>query len=186
MSCNCNSGAPVCGCNPCAETPVKTQYLGEVPIDALDSLPEFLLGERDIEDPVSGDIKRTLSRIPSGRLFPNANMDNIIGIDANNVAIVVPENQVRAVYIKNEGSVHTMQYADEAHRATMLALGEMANVMLVQNAGFVNIPAGHDYIVGAEYWAGDNGEPVTNKAVGTHLFTPISRTKLAVNIYYKD
>lgn len=184
-TCNCggNCGGN-CGCG--CHKDVKTQYIGELPIDNLESVADYFLAERDVEDPATGNIVRSFVRVPGGKLFPNANMDNIVAIETNNVAIEVPENQVRAVYIKNEGSANTMQYADEGHRATMLALGEMAGLMLVQNTGFVNIPHGHRYIVGVDYYAGENGEPVANLSHGTHLFTPISSTKLAVNIYYKD
>ena len=59
----------------------------------------------------------------------------------------------------------------------------MDNMMRVQNCGFVNIPEGHNYIIGVQYYLGENGEPVTDSTVtGQELFILVSRTKLAVNM----
>jgi len=47
----------------------------------------------------------------------------------------------------------------------------------------VNLPGGHDYIVDAQYYLGENGEPVTDASItGQPLFVPISNTKLAVTL----
>jgi hypothetical protein len=63
-------------------------------------------------------------------------------------------------------------------------LGKHAdNLMRVQNTGFVNIPEGHQYIVDAQYYLGENGQPVTDSSItGQKLFIPVSNTKLAVNM----
>ena len=65
-----------------------------------------------------------------------------------------------------------------------LMLGEyIDNVMRVQNTGFVNIPEGHQYIVGVQYYLGTDGEPVADSTVtGQKLFIPVSGTVLAVNM----
>jgi hypothetical protein len=53
--------------------------------------------------------------------------------------------------------------------------------MRVQNTGFVNIPEGHQYIVDATYYLGENGEPTTDSTItGQKLFIPVSNTKLAI------
>lgn len=164
---------------------VETVNIANVAIDTLASLPDYILAERDITDDSTGNIKRTPVRVPSAKLFPNVNNDNVIGLAINNTAITVPENQVRAGYIENAVGANIMQYAGAGHAATFLMLGlHVDNVMRVQNTGFVNIPAGHSYIVGADYWLGENGEPVTDSTItGQHLFTPVSGTVLAVDIH---
>ena len=163
---------------------VEVKNIGDVAIDTLASLPDYLLGERDVENESTGVIKRTPVRIPSAKLFPNANNDNVIGLAVNNTAITVPDNQVRAGYVENGVGANIMKYADASHKAVFLMLGLHAdNIMRVQNTGFINIPEGHSYIVGAEYFVGENGEPVTDNTItGQKLFIPVSSTVLAVNM----
>jgi len=163
---------------------VETVNIANVAIDTLASLPDYILAERDITDDSTGNIKRTPVRVPSAKLFPNANNDNVIGLAINNTAITVPENQVRAGYVENAVGANIMKYAGASHAATFLMLGlHVDNVMRVQNTGFVNIPAGHSYIVGAQYYVGENGEPVTDATItGQKLFIPVSGTVLAINM----
>lgn len=163
---------------------VKTVKLADVAIDTLALLPDYILAERDIEDEPTGNVKRTIVRVPSGKLFPNATQDNVTGLEINNTALTVPEEQVRAGYIANEVGANIMKYAGEGHPAMFLMLGEYTdNVMRVQNCGFVNIPEGHQYIIGVQYYLGTDGEPVTDATVtGQKLFIPVSRTKLSVNM----
>ena len=163
---------------------VETVNIADVAIDTLASLPDYFLAERDILDQASGNVKRTPVRVPSATLFPNANNDNVIGLEVNNAIITVPENQVRAGYISNEPGALVMKYADASHAAMFLMLGlHVDNIMRIQNTGFVNIPEGHSYVVGAQYYLGNNGEPVTDSTItGQKLFIPISNTKLAVNM----
>ena len=172
MSCNCNNK-------------VKTVKIADVAVDTLNSLPDYILAERDVLDESTGETKRALVREPADKLFPNANNDNVAGEAINNLAIVVPEGQVRAGYIKNEVGMNTMQYAGSDHAAVFLMLGLHAdNIMRIQNAGFVIIPGRHSYIVDAQYYLGEDGEPVTDSTItGQKLFIPISDTKLAINMY---
>lgn len=165
--------------------PTKTEYIADVPIDSLASLPDFMLAERDVEDVTTGNVARTLVRVPAQKLFPQGNYANIAAIEANNFAITVPDNEVRAGYVSNEGNANVVKYADASHSPVFLMLGFSTDLLLVQNTGIVNIPEGHNYIVGVDYWAAEDGsgEPVTNNASGQHLFIPISSTQLAVNIY---
>ena len=163
---------------------VETVNIGDVAIDTLASLPDYFLAERDVTDDATGVVKRTPVRVPSATIFPNANNDNVIGLAVNNNTITVPENQVRAGYISNEPGALIMKYADASHKAVFLMLGlHTDNIMRVQNTGFVNIPEGHSYVVGAEYYVGENGEPVTDSTItGQKLFIPVSSTVLAVNM----
>lgn len=168
----------------CCNNKVETVNIADVAIDNLASLPDYILAERDVTDEATGVVKRTPVRVPSATLFPNVNNDNVIGLAVNNTAITVPENQVRAGYIENAVGANIMRYADGSNAAVFLMLGyHTDNVMRVQNTGFVNIPAGHSYVVGAQYYLGEDGEPVTDSTItGQKLFIPVSGTKLAINI----
>lgn len=159
---------------------IGVQRLRDYPIDNLESIPDYILAERDIEDESDGSIKTAIVRVPGLKLFPNANMDNITGLAANNAGIVIPENQVRACRIVNDGSQITMQYADTNNRAQFLAVGQVADTTLVQNTGFVILPNGHEYVPGVTYYVGDNGEPTADSTSGQKLFIPVSKTKLAI------
>ena len=166
-------------CNP----KVTTVYAGDIPVDNLASLPDYFLAERDVEDQESGNILRTPVRVPSAKLFPTANMDNVTALETNNTAITVPENQVRAGYIANEPGANIMRYADDTHAPMFLMLGAYTDgTMLVQSTGFVNIVEGHHYIVGSDYYVGENGEPTTDSSSGKKLFIPVSNTKLMINM----
>jgi hypothetical protein len=160
---------------------VKTINIADVAIDNLATLPDYFLAERDVEDATTGNVVRTPVRVRSSDIFPNANNDNVIALPINN-DITIPENQVRAGYIKNEVGAPTMQYAGTSHAAVFLMLGKHAdNLMRVQNTGFVNIPEGHQYIIDATYYLGENGEVVTDSTItGQKLFIPVSNTKLAI------
>lgn len=163
---------------------VKTINIADVAIDNMATLPDYFLAERDVEDVTTGNIVRTPVRVRSSDIFPNANNDNVIALEINNSAITVPANQVRGGYVENGVGANIMRYADASHAAVFLMLGKHTdNLMRIQNTGFVNIPGGHSYIVGAQYYLGANGEPVTNSAItGQKLFIPVSNTKLAVNM----
>ena len=164
---------------------VDTQYIGSVPVDTLETLPDFLLAERDVIDESTGNIARTLVREPSEKLFPNGNYANITAIQANNTAINIPEGEVRAGYVSNQGQANVVKYADASHNPMFLMLGFTTDMLLIQCTGFVNIPEGHPYnIIGAQYYAAadGSGEPVTDSASGQKLFIPISRTQLRVNL----
>lgn len=165
----------------CNKPRVKTINIADVAIDNLATLPDYFLAERDVEDAATGNITRTPVRVRSVDIFPNASNDNVIALPINN-AITVPENQVRAGYIKNEVGMPTMQYAGPSHEASFLMLGNHTdNLMRVQNTGFVNIPEGHQYIIDATYYLGENGEPTTDATItGQKLFKPLSNTYLAI------
>lgn len=161
---------------------VKTINIGDVAVDNLATLPDYILAERDVEDATTGNVVRTPVRVPSVALFPNANNDNVIALAKNNTALTVPEGQVRAGYIANEVGANVMKYAGTDHNAVFLMLGDYADgLMRVQNTGFVNIPEGHQYIIDSVYYLGENGEPVTDSSItGQKLFVPVSNTKLAI------
>ena len=82
-----------CGCE--NNKKVKTVKIGDVAIDNLASLPDYILAVRAVEEASTGEIKDAIVRVPSETLFPNASQDNVVGEAINNLAITVPENQVR-------------------------------------------------------------------------------------------
>lgn len=168
-----------CGCK---NKVTRTEYLGDIPLDSLDSLPDAFLAERDVEDPNSGDTIRTLTRVPAGRLFPSGTYDNVTTLAPNNDALEIPENQVRAGRVANLASTIQVQYADVENPAQFLMIGTLAGLVLIQPVGVVNIPATHSYVIGAQYYTGENGEPTTDDASGQKLFIPISKTQLLINL----
>lgn len=160
---------------------IETQHVRELPIDTLDSLADYFYAERVLPDPNTGNMIHSIVKVPGNKLFPTATMDNVTAIEANNT-INVPEGQVRACRIVQEASVNKVLLADTTHKAHFLALGTRTGMLLIQNTGFVNIPATHRYIIGAQYYVGADGEPTTSTASGQKLFVPISATKLAMNM----
>ena len=168
----------------CTNQSVETQYIGELPVDTLASLPDYFLAARDVLDEATGNTVGSIVSVPTAKIFPHASMDNVFALEMNNAAMIVPEKQVRAVYIRNAGNAYVMDYADSTHRPFVLAIGRLNDdLMLCQNSGVVNIPEGHDYVIGQQYYVGEDGEPVTSNASGYKLFIPINGTQLAVNLF---
>lgn len=161
---------------------IKTVNIADVAIDNMATLPDYFLCERDVEDITTGNIVRTPVRVRSSDIFPNANNDNVIAIAINNDIIDVPANQVRAGYVDNQPGANVIEYAGPSNPAVFLMLGKHTdNTMRIQNTGFINIPEGHSYVVGATYYLGEDGNVSTDSSItGQKLFIPISNTKLAV------
>lgn len=164
--------------------PVDTVYIADVPVDTLASLPDYILAERDVEDVTTGNIARTLVRVPAEKLFPNGNYANVAAIQPNNTALDIPEGQVRAGYVSNEGSANVAKYSDASHTPAFLMIGFSTDLLLVQSTGIVNILEGHQYVVGQQYYdaADGTGEPTTDATSGRKLFIPISQTQIAINL----
>lgn len=161
--------------------PVESVYLGDIPVDTLDALPSYMLAERDVTDPNTNKVIRSITRIPAAKLFGGGTMDNVATIEPNNT-ITVPENQVLAGRIVNNGSYNTVELTTATNEPDFLIIGNLADQLLIQSTGFVYFPEGHQYIVGQQYYSGENGMPTTNDASGHKLFKAISSTKLVVNL----
>lgn len=174
-----------CGCNRQNEKDLRTVYLEDIAIDTQVALPEFLLAERVTTDPMSGDRLHTITRLPMGRVMPNGTQENIFALSSNNDTLEVPTNQVRAGFVNNLGNGYAVQYDDATNVARFLILRlSDTNLAYCQSTGIVNLPGGHDYIVGADYYAtaDGTGEPTTASDSGRHLFYVLSRTQLLVDI----
>lgn len=168
-----------CNCN---KKPYTVESIHNVDIDDLATVPDYFIGAREIEDPQTGTSKITPVRVPGARVMPTGNLANVAAVVTNNTQISVPEGQVRAGYIDTQPGGNIMRYADGTHRAMFLMIGDYTNgKMLVQFTGFLNIPNGHQYITGMQYYLGENGEPVTDSASGQKLFMPIDDTLIMVN-----
>lgn len=169
-------------CDKCNKKKIETQYIGDVQIDVLPDLPEFLLAERDVEDELSGDTVRSLVRIPTKRIVPNGNLDNIFAVTANNAELTIPEGQVKAGAVANLGSSYAVVEASDDNHTMFIMVGRDEKVVYAQTSGVINILCGHDYVLLAQYYRGENGEPTTDSASGERLFIPISKTQLLVNM----
>ena len=165
--------------NDCTK-PIETIYLGDLDVDTLDSVPDYILAERDVVDPNTSKTIRAMVRVPGDKLFGGGNFDNVTTIEPNNT-IVTTEGQVLAGRIVNNGSYHTVELANASTDVDFIIIGSLGDQLLIQNSGFIYIPNGHSYIIGQQYYAGENGVPTTASG-GKKLFRPISTTKLAVNI----
>lgn len=167
----------------CKNKGITTKYVGDVPVYA-ESMPDYFLGVQEITDGQTGDVTRAFVQTPASKVVPNGSFDNVIVLDTNNTELEVPTGQVRAGRINNTGSAYVMTYDDAGHAPQFLMLGDYYGQMMVQNTGFVNIPGGHEYIVGQEYYASADGTglPTTDNTSGRKLFIPVSSTQLAVSM----
>lgn len=167
----------------CDKKPYTITSINDLDIDDLATVPDFFLGIRTLEDPSDGSITSTPVRVPGLRVMPTGNLANVVALVTNNEALVVPDGQVRAGYMDVQPGGNIMKLADTTHQAMFLMVKNYVNgKMLVQSTGFLSIPEGHNYIVGTQYYAGENGEPVTDSTVtGQKLFMPLDNYLLNVN-----
>lgn len=163
------------------QKPIKALHISEFDVDTLETLPDYLLAERNLTDPATGDTISALVRLPMSRVVPNGTLDNIFALETNNPAIVVPENQVRAVRMTAVGGTGIMEYADASHVAQFLAIGEQTGQMLCISHGILNLP-NHEFILGANYYVGPNGVPTTDDQYDQLLFTVVSHNKILVRL----
>lgn len=171
------------GCN---HKDIKTQYIGDVQIDMLSTLPEFLLGERDVEDELSGDTVRSLVRVPTSRIV--ADDGNTFQIDlGNNEDINVPAGQVRAGFLYYDGDYVSVQYgySEFVPCAQFLIIKQEGKIITCQRSGVVKFPEGHEYTPGMQYFldGANDGVPSTDAGVYT-LFVPINGNELLIDMGY--
>lgn len=164
------------------EKPIKAMSINSFDIDTLETLPDFLLAERDLPDPATGETISMLVRLPAQKALGGGNLDNVFALETNNQAITVPEGQVRAVRMTAVGGTGIMEYADATHPAQFVAIGEQAGQMLCISHGILNFVEPHDYILASDYYAGPNGVPTTDSTSGQLLFTVVSRNKILIRL----
>lgn len=163
--------------------PYTITHVSELDVDDLATIPDYFLGVRTLEDPADGDVIYTPVRIPGARVMPTGNLANVTALDTNNPALEVPEGQVLAGYYDAQPGGNVMRLAESAHPAMFLMLKNYANgKMLVQTNGFLTFPNGHQYIPLAQYYLGDNGQPVTDSTItGQKLFFVLDENTLNIN-----
>lgn len=179
-----------CGCNrpykdkhACEETSV--QELAELPIYDLDSLSNLnLLTEYPALDEATGKVLHSIVRLPLNRVIPNGDLEGKFTLAANNDSLTITEGQPLPAYVTLDGSIARVMPADGGHKAKFLVLGEYSEgLVLCQATGVVNYLAGHDLIVGADYYlAKDGGFTTSASETGQHLFYVLSSTKILVNL----
>lgn len=159
---------------------IHTMYIGNFPVDTLDSVPDYMLAERDVLGPNTNETVRSLVRVPGAKLFGGGTMDNVTTIEPN-TTFTVEDGQPIAAYASNEGSYNVVKRADANHAPQFFIIGTLGDLLLIQNAGFITYNEGHSYIVGQTYYLNtEDGTPTTSSASGVKLFVPISTTKLAI------
>lgn len=168
-----------CNC----KKPYTVESIHDVDIDDLATIPDYFIGVREVADPSTGNSIMTPVRIPGARVMPTANLANVVALDINNTTLEIPENQVLGGYYDIQPGGNVMRLADATHPAEFLMLGKYTDgKMLVQTTGFLTINAGHQYIMGQQYYLGENGEPVTDSTItGQKLFKPLTDTLVNIN-----
>lgn len=168
-------------CDKCTK-PITVEPIQDQPVDTLENLPDFFLAERIITSPETGQRVSAMTRVPSERLFGNGkNMDNVTTLEPNNT-ISVPENQVLAGRVVNNGSYNVVELTTANSEPDFLIVGTLGDLVLVQSTGFVVFPNGHQYIAGQQYYSGENGLPTTSPDSGHKLFKAISDNKIVINM----
>lgn len=164
-------------------TPYSTIHASELDVDDLATIPDYFLAIRTLTDGETGNTIYSPVRVPGQRVMPTGNLANVIALATNNTAIEVPENQVLAGYLDVQPGGNMVKLAGESNAAQFLLVGNYTNgKVLIQSTGFLNIPAGHTYIPGTQYYLGGNGEPTTDSSVtGQKLFLPLDDYYLMIN-----
>lgn len=156
----------------------------DLPIDTFESAPDYFLTVRTKQDK-NGAVKHQLMYTPGASVVPMQNMANVRPLPANNPALTVASGQVLPAYIENTGTTNIIRAADEMHPAQFLVLSVTDNnTAMCQNCGWVEMPVGHKYIIGTNYYRSNKeGEVTTDPSqTGQYLFTPVGRFTLALEI----
>lgn len=169
-------------CDNCNK-PYTVEHILDTDIDDLATIPDYFIGVRTIENPSTGVVIATPVRVPGARVMPTGNLANVIAITTNNATLEIPDNQVRGGYIDIQPGGNIVRLADSTHPAMFLMVGNYTDTkMLIQTTGFLNIPAGHNYIVGTQYYLDEVGSPTTDSTTtGQKLFMPMDDYTLNVN-----
>lgn len=167
----------------CNNKPYTITSINDVDIDDLATIPDYFFGLRSLYNEETGNTILTPVRIPGEKVMPTGSMANVIAMVTNNNSLTIPANQVRGGYLDIQPGGNIMRLSTTSHPAMFLMIGNYTNgKMLIQTTGFLGIPGGHQYIVGTQYYAGNNGVPTTDSTVtGQKLFKPIDDYTLIVN-----
>lgn len=162
---------------------IGIQDVSELPLDNLESVPDYFITLRTFQDESTGDVVNAFTRTPGNKVLPTGNLDNVFALDPNNSALTIDPTQPTPCYVANEGTKNVVYPADGAHKALFFAIGTYGEQLLCQNAGVLNILQGHKYIIGQQYYlATDGGVTTDDSETGQPLFVPVSKYKLLLNI----
>lgn len=170
-------------CNSCNNKPYTIEHVLDTDIDDLATVPDYFLAVRTIEDSGTGAIIATPVRVPGARVMPTGNLANVTAIESNNTSLDIPENQVRGGYLDIQPGGNIVRLADTSHPAMFIIISNYTNgKVLIQSTGFLNIQAGHNYIVGTQYYLDEYGAPTTDSTItGQKLFMPLTDYVLNIN-----
>lgn len=182
-------------CSSCQQQPQPNQFeipymsadaipARNLPVDTFESAPDYFMTIRTKQDKY-GTVKYQAMLTPGAAVVPMQNMANIRLLPTNNAALTVEPGQVLPAYVENNGTTNVIHAADENHPAQFLVLNVTDNGMaMCQNCGWVEMPVGHKYIIGSNYYrATKEGEVTTDPdQTGQYLFTPVGRFTLALEI----
>lgn len=169
-----------CSCN---KKPYTVEHILDVDIDELGTPVDYFIGVRTVEDPSTGAVVASPVRVPGEKVLPTGSMQNVVALDTNNAALEVPTGQVLGGYYDVQPGGNVMRLAGNGHQAQFLMVANYTGQrMLVQTTGFLDIKAGHQYVVGLQYYLGADGQPVTDSSVtGQKLFVPLNDHILNIN-----
>lgn len=165
---------------------IGIQDVTELDIDNLANLPDYLLGLRDVVDEHSGDMVTIATRVPTERLVPNGNNDNVFILETNNPDLTVPEGQVVPAYVIPGTVSNTVSPANSAAHTFFLMLGAESGLARCQNTGVAFFPNGHAYskTIGVQYYLSSAAGHVTTDSTqtGKKLFIPLDGYQLLINM----
>lgn len=163
--------------------PYSITHVSELDVDDLSTTVDYFLGVRAVEDTATGDTIYSPVRVPGEKVVPAGNLANVAAITTNNSSLSLEFGDIYGGYIDTQPTGDVMRYANATHPADFLMIGDYTNgKMLTQATGYLSIPAGHRFIIGTQYYLGEDGAPVTDSSItGQKLFKPISETILNVN-----
>lgn len=155
-----------------------------LPIDNLESLPDYLLCIREIlPKDEAGSVEYVFTRIPAERLFPSAANANLFTLDTNNPSLTVEEAQPLPAYVSNEGNQLVVMPANKNHKAQFVVIAVEDGVALCQANGVFNTLGGNRYNSGSTYYLASEGGVTTDPSqTGQKLFTCLGKTKLLINL----
>lgn len=171
-------------CNKCEKVcnDMEVQELAELPIDDLESVPDYFLAERNVLDESTGKVLHSIVRLPGNRVLPNGGNANLFTLDGNNPTLQISENQPLPAYVQNEGTQNVVYPATANNPAQFFVVGTYGDLLLCQGTGIMNFLAGTDYIVGMSYYQGANAGEVSTTPNGQKLFTVLSPSKLLIKL----
>lgn len=155
-----------------------------LPIDNLESTPDYLLAIREIvAQDGSGNVEQVFTRVPTARLVPSGNLDNVFALDTNNPELTVEEGQPLPAYVSNEVNRLVVLPANAQHKAQFLVTRIEGDMAICQNCGVIYTLGGNRYNSGSTYYlAADGGVTTDPSQTGQKLFVCLGKTKLGVTI----